>query len=133
MGKLGDSIRARNKVYKILREEIVLGVVAEAGRRVIQRTPKKTGKLRSNWNVQEAAPDPTTREATNEEFRHGFERLPRQVVDVMPVIISNSLPYAGVVERGSSKQAPSGMARITAMELPQILREVAGKVLGIKR
>jgi len=138
MGKVGDRLRARTVDYSRNLDEVIRRSALEVGRRIIDRTPIKTGKARSNWNISLGAPDITTRDATAEHYLHGAEDLPQpgvgklSVYDEIPVMISNSLPYAPKLERGSSTQSPSGMVRITAMEFPTIVNAIARRVFGTR-
>lgn len=109
-------------------EQIMHASVAEVGKRVIERTPIKSGKAKSNWNVQAGAPDITTREVTGQRFLHGIGDLSPTGLLALTVYVSNSLPYAYKLETGSSRQAPSGMAGITAVEWPAIVAEKAAKI-----
>jgi hypothetical protein len=41
--------------------------------------------------------------------------------------ISNNVPYIGVLENGSSDQAPEGMVRVSLEEIPQIIAEITSQ------
>ena len=68
--------------------------------RVMRRTPIDKGKAREGWQSQ---------------------------VNKEQLVISNDVPYIGELENGSSKQAPSGMLRITVEESQQIVEAAAKK------
>lgn len=65
--------------------------------RIQRRTPIKTGYAESRWDKTQTT-----------------ENL---------VQITNDAPYIGVLENGSSDQAPNGMVRITMEEVPDIIDE----------
>jgi hypothetical protein len=43
--------------------------------------------------------------------------------------ITNNVPYIDRLERGSSKQQPSGMVRVTVLEFRPIVAAVTGKII----
>ena len=104
--------------------------------RVIMRTPVDTGRLRGNWQAT------THKQATGvvEELDQsgpvtqngsGNSAAKRDMETVVlgesrPTVfhLSNTLPYAQVVEYGSSDQAPQGMVRISVLEFEKIVGEV---------
>jgi hypothetical protein len=44
------------------------------------------------------------------------------------IYIVNNLPYANALENGHSKQAPSGMVKVTLQEFPGIVSAAAQEV-----
>lgn len=64
--------------------------------RVVRRTPVASGTARDGWTAQ----------STHSEF-----------------IIENAVPYIGVLEEGSSSQAPTGMVRVSLEEAPDIIHD----------
>lgn len=79
-------------------------VVQEVSRQVFdkvkERTPVNTGYAKSRWTI------------TEENNRS---------------IINNDAPYIGVLEDGSSQQAPVGMVGVTLDEVPQMIAEAIEK------
>lgn len=102
-------------------ELVVRKITFQAFSRVVEKSPVDTGRFRANWNVSLGAPDYTFTTSTNQA--RGMEEAQKALT--LPVggvtAISNGLPYAGELERGSSKQAPMGMIRLTALEISQKL------------
>lgn len=110
---------------------------------VVFRSAVDKGRFRANWNVSYGAPDTTVTESTDKT------RADREVQKVMtlPVggitYLSNSLPYALVLENGGypnppksgtgktsggySIQAPQGMVRISALEFNDYVKRAIGK------
>jgi hypothetical protein len=110
---------------------------------VVMASPVDTGRFRANTNVSYGAPDTAVTDSTDQS------RAQRELAKVMslPVggvtYISNSLPYAAVLEYGGypnppknptgktvngySKQAPQGMFRISALQFNDYVQKAIGK------
>ena len=90
----------------------------EALRRIVNRTPVRSGRAKANWRVSIGRQPANTREvpAGTPAFREGRDRL-RRNRKLTDVFISNPVPYINALEQGSSKQAPAGMVRRTVREL----------------
>ena len=101
---------------------------------VIERSPVDTGAFRSNNRLSVGSADngydldassSAPRGSTNgvQAFDEGL-RIIGQVKGAFEVIyVQNNLPYAGVIENGSSTQAPQGVYQITMNNL----KEAAGR------
>jgi len=107
--------------------EVVLRKVAFDGYRgLLFRSPVDTGRFRGNWRISIGFTDRTTTEATSSagpgappttgEASQAILALGR-VRWRDSIHISNSLPYAEVLEAGSSNQAPNGILSQTFHEL----------------
>lgn len=83
------------------------------------------GRFRANWQFGVGSADTTTTEGTDANGNATLARL-KGAIDGAKIggtwIVSNSLPYAKRLEYGWSKQAPAGMVRLTAQELPDAIR-----------
>lgn len=79
-------------------------------RRIVQGTPKDTGRAQANWFVSEGKRRTDTTESVVPEAR---PKLKGETV----IFISNSLPYIIPLEYGHSKQAPAGMVRKAIAEV----------------
>jgi hypothetical protein len=119
---------------------------------VVLKSPVDTGRFRANWNVSQGAPDITVTNSTDKN------RAKAEVdkVQSLPVggitYLSNSLPYATVLEYGQypnppkmgskkrgedgiavhvrggySMQAPQGMVRISALEYNDYVKRAISK------
>lgn len=89
--------------------------------KVILKSPVDTGRFRSNWGVSVGAYLPTT--ATPVSALASYPTDPTTISQLPQVVISNSLPYAFIIENGLftkkaetkktiggfSKQAPEGV------------------------
>jgi hypothetical protein len=87
------------------------------------------GRFRANWNVSLDALDTSTSEQVDPTGQISIDAGVAAMSDFsagQTVYITNSLPYAGVLEYGrasgapGSQQAPNGMVRITVLEVKQI-------------
>lgn len=89
---------------------------------VVLKTPVDTGRARANWNVSLDVPDTSTTDATDKSGRRTITEGEETIASAgsFPVIwLTNNLPYIGVLEDGSSQQAPNGMASVTAAEVTE--------------
>jgi hypothetical protein len=105
-------------------ETVVRRVIVDLFRRIVERTPVDTGRLRASWTISINSPDldvaPDRRYSPAEAAAKAREKekiayLSRPMRQV--VYISNGLPYAEVIENGHSKQAPVGMVMISVTEI----------------
>jgi hypothetical protein len=101
-------------------------IALELQRRIVLRTPVDTGFARSNWQAAVGAANdsivgtsrnPTTIRA---RAREALASLPPFSV----IVVFNNAPYIGVLESGSSAQAPQGMVAVSLNEV-----EVLGAVI----
>lgn len=110
---------------------------------VVLKSPVDTGRFRANWNVSQGAPDTTVTDSTDK----GRAQAEVGKVTALPVggvtYLSNSLPYAQVLEYGLypnppknptgktvggySTQAPQGMVRLSALEYNDYVQKAIGK------
>lgn len=112
-------------------DEAVQHVVAEVGARLVERTPVDEGTARANWKAELGSYSTST---TKDKDPSGTS-TPAEIAAVAEgvkagdvVFVTNSLPYIGQLEHGSSKQAPRGMVSVTAREFQAIAREAAEKL-----
>jgi hypothetical protein len=96
-------------------------ITLELFSRVILRSPVDTGRFRNNWVMATGRYSTETTEATDKTGSKSIGTVSSKVstmkFDGKLIYLTNSLPYAIELERGSSKQAPQGMVRLTAMEI----------------
>ena len=85
---------------------------------VVQKTPVDSGALRGNWfvdvNKVNTETDMSRRAGT--AISNGNAAI-QAAPTYAQITVTNSLPYVRAIEYGSSKQAPSGMLRVTVAEL----------------
>ena len=118
---------ARERIHTKARQAYA-GLVLEAYRRVVLRTPVDTGRARGNWNISTGHP-----EAGADESKFDTTGLPSigkaaaftkslSIKDITYIV--NNLPYINKLEHGSSSQAPVGMVAVTVEEVRQIAVEI---------
>ena len=105
-------------------------VATKALEEVVRRTPADEGTARSNYFVSLDEPIERTRTAFAPGKKLGLSETgnasaaiaagARKIRDFNPrknrsIVISNSLPYIGLLDEGSSTQAPSGFSEAAAM------------------
>lgn len=84
---------------------------------LVEKSPVDTGRFKANWTVSDLKPG-----STIPDPRDGIEAL-KSFKPGNSIFISNNLPYARKLEYGWSKQAPSGMVRLTVQEAPELIRK----------
>lgn len=132
-------IKAKGNVNAVIRK-----VAFDMGARIIMRTPVDTGRARGNWLLGLGSPQFYSARAdkhktpVNDQGRgqssakdsllNGLQAF--EATSGQSIFITNSVPYIGKLEYGSSKQAPAGMVRITVAEFKQIAEQAARNVRG---
>jgi hypothetical protein len=100
--------------------DTVRKITLEAFRRIIMKTPVDTGAARGNRQV--SAVSGASYDLTHRD-QSGSATLTRAADGVLgwdcrgSLFMTNSLPYIGKLEYGSSRQAPQGMVRLTLAEM----------------
>ena len=111
-----------------LAEREIHAAVAEASRGlalavlegVVARTPVKSGRARANWQAGLERPPEGVLNETDKDGLTTIARGRAAISRARPfetIWIVNNLPYIGVLEQGSSRQAPRGMATATLAAL----------------
>lgn len=107
------------------------------------KSPVDTGRFRANWNVQYATADLSTT-ASTDQGRMTTEIAKVESLAVGGIVyMTNSLPYAAVLEfggypnppkggegktvNGFSKQAPAGMVRLSVVEFQSHVKAALSK------
>jgi hypothetical protein len=82
--------------------------------KITQRTPVDTGTLRNNWAAGDGGlPSPPNKGGGGDSSLGNFDVGENKEV----TYIVNNLPYVLKMEFGGSRQAPSGMVRISVAEV----------------
>jgi hypothetical protein len=108
-------------------------LVLDLDRRVILKSPVDTGRFKANWQIGYGTPDIETVETLDKSgsltmAKHQAE-VSSKILAGSVIYITNSLPYAYRLEyEGWSKQAPSGMVRITLAELNSAVQAIGAEV-----
>jgi len=113
-------------------ERAARAIAFETFQRIVYRTPVDTGRARGGWqialdSVPGALPDDYTDKSGGETVANAAAATAGFGAG-MNIRIVNNVVYILPLEFGHSQQAPSGMARVTLRELPDITRDVAAAV-----
>lgn len=120
-----------SKAVEQIREHtnnVIQETFSEMGERIVDRTPVDKGTAKGNWNASIGMPDYTTTTRTDPSGFTTTAKIKKvasnaNIGDVL--YLANGIDYIGVLERGSSTQAPKGMVSITLEEHDEILRQKA--------
>lgn len=83
---------------------------------VVNVSPVLTGRFRANWNFAIGMASTATSESTDPTGQRTLSRMISQIGNTRAggvTYLSNNLPYAESLERGTSSQAPAGVVRQT--------------------
>lgn len=95
---------------------------------MIDKSPVDTGRFRSNWACGIGAINTATNAAP------GSDAKGRTAVSLgawkpgQTIFLSNSMPYAVRLEKGWSRQAPSGMVALTVQDFAEAVAKAAREV-----
>lgn len=150
-GNLGDLVRQRVEQTKQNLEKTVTASIFELTQRVVKRSPVDTGRFRANWLPSARMPRKQIIYDEIKDFNQVANRALPEIIKAVrsgqSFFLVNNLPYAKVIEYGLypnpvklgtknpktkvyeirstggfSKQAPSGVVRITVREYQLILK-----------
>lgn len=104
-------------------------VALDLFRKVILRTPVNTGRARGNWQCTVTTPAVGETERTDMTGRQVIAEVASAVdswdVANVGIFLMNNVAYIGVLEDGSSEQAPNGMVKVSLREYPGIVEREA--------
>jgi hypothetical protein len=110
---------------------VVRKVALEMFSRVIQKSPVDTGRFKGNWQVAIGSLPAGTLEINDKGGTATIARVTATALGVKAgdvIYLVNNLEYALPLEYGHSKQAPSGMVRLTILEFNGIVSQAAASV-----
>lgn len=105
-------------------QKSVVAICAEASRSIIEMTPVDTGRAQGNWYASINTIDTSTSEErkkaealsiANNEAKKAYGKI---------FNLTSNLPYIKKLEYGWSKQAPTGMVRITTERVSLALKRI---------
>jgi hypothetical protein len=110
---------------------VVRKVSLDMFKRVIMKSPVDTGRFKGNWQVAIGSIPAGTLEVDDKTGAATITKvtataLPLKAGDVITLV--NNLPYGRRLEYGWSKQAPSGMVRLSVAEYGAVVSKAAGEV-----
>jgi len=110
--------------------QVLTLLMAETDARLKMKSPVDTGRFRASWTIGIGQIDTTVApDAQQGKVATPEPRIPAITLG-STVYHANSLPYARRLEYGWSKQAPGGMVRLTAAEVPGIIQALVAQVGG---
>jgi hypothetical protein len=100
-------------------------------KRVISKSPVDTGRFKGNWQVAIGSIPTGTLEVEDKAgtatiAKADAEALKLKAGDIIYLV--NNLPYSRPLEYGWSKQAPSGMVRLSVTEYGAVATAAASEV-----
>lgn len=104
-------------------------IALDVFRRVIIKTPVRTGRARGNWQAATGSSAVGVLDATDTSGSSAIAKAAAKCAAWEPkagsIFLTNNLPYIERLESGSSTQAPSGMVAITIAEFGGIADDAA--------
>lgn len=102
-----------------LAESEVRDIAGQIFRAAVRFSPVYSGAFRASWRVSFNVPrqDTTPGRSQVAPIRGAAFRWPTGFKLGDDVIISNNLPYATLIEEGSSKQAPYGVLKLAVQSV----------------
>ena len=100
--------------------------VVEVDTRLVSKSPVDTGRFKANWMVGNGVVNSATTQSLSPA--NNSQEINSIKVNGQIIYLSNSLPYAGELERGSSKQAPQGIARLTIIEMQPVANKIGAEL-----
>lgn len=127
-GDLGKFEKKFNTNLTLVLRKVTLGLAQQ----LIQMSPVDTGRFRNNWYLSVGySPVSTTNVGLDPGGGGAVNRIAGGLGAIKAgdqIWITNNLPYATVLEYGSSKQAPSGMVRVSAARFQDFLSKAVGGI-----
>lgn len=122
-----DIVKIQAHLTKNMTQVLVM-LLAETDARLKMKSPVDTGRFRASWTIGVGQLDTSVAPAGG-SVAQAEPRIPAITVGAT-YYHANSLPYARRIEYGWSQQAPSGVARLTALEIPSIVAALTKQVGG---
>ena len=103
-------------------------IALEVLRRVVMRTPVRSGRARGNWQTSVGSPMDGEIDRTDKgggaAIGDGASVIDGWDVSNVAIFLMNNVPYIQALEDGHSTQAPSGMVKITVAEFQGIVEAI---------
>lgn len=103
-------------------EMVVRKTALELQSGMIERSPVDSGRFKSNWTCGVGAVNTDTSAAPGTDAEGRTRTVLEGWKPGQTIFLTNSLPYAARLERGWSKQAPTGVVRLTVQAYAQALK-----------
>lgn len=118
--------KAKGNVDLVIRK-----IALDMFKRVIMKSPVDTGRFKGNWQVAIGSMPAGTLEIDDKTGAATISKVTAATLGLsagQTIYLVNNLAYARRLEYGHSKQAPSGMVRITVQEFPGVVNKAASEV-----
>lgn len=110
---------------------VVRKIALEMFSRVIQKSPVDTGRFKGNWQVAIGSIPAGTLQLDDKAGTATMAKVTAATLSLeagQVIYLVNNLEYAQALEYGHSKQAPSGMVRLTISEFNAVVERAAQSV-----
>lgn len=110
---------------------VVRKVALEMFTRVVIKSPVDTGRFKGNWQVAIGSIPAGTLNLDDKAGTATIAKVTAAALNLeagQVIYLVNNLPYAQKLEFGHSKQAPSGMVRLTILEFNNVVENAAQSV-----
>lgn len=111
--------------------QLMVLVLAETDALLKLKTPVDTGRARASWVISVGSINTSVapEAASGQKVVTADPSIPAVQVGQV-AYVTNSLPYIRALEYGHSAQAPAGMVRLTAAEMPARIAALTRQVAG---
>ena len=110
--------QVNNSASKFIRK-----IALDGMRQLIRQSPLDTGRFKANWSTSINNMDLGTTESTTAAFSSQSQAI-RYYKLGQTMFLHNNLEYAMPLEYGTSKQAPRGWVRNTAIQMQKKMNEI---------
>jgi hypothetical protein len=124
MAGLGAQIRDFERLLGETQARAQARIIQEVGKRLIIRSPVKSGAFVSGWFYSFGTPSTAIGTSTSVRKVNGIDTIPVKPGNVTHFITNNSA-YAWRLETGSSDQAPYGIVGLAETDFHGIVQMVA--------
>ena len=120
--KFALDIEKFSEAVGVTYDQVIRKLAFDALAGMLRRSPVRTGRFRGSWRVAKKTPDlsvaPVGSSGGGGASPSGDQVAKIESITILDTVhISNNLPYAEALERGSSAQAPAGILAVTYQEL----------------
>lgn len=138
LGALADRMNFVSKEFITRATQMVRRVALTVHQVVVVGTPVDTGRARSNWFVsfgspvirneespadQSASLGARKRQATQHAIDQGSPVIASWRLGAGDIYVANGVPYIGDLDRGTSRQAPTGMVKQAVIAGRRVLKQ----------
>lgn len=115
--------KAGNKVDLVVRKTAL-----ELQSMMIEKSPVDTGRFKGNWQAGVGAVNAGTDETANSDALGRTAAVLQGWKPGQTINLTNSMPYATRLENGWSKQAPTGMVRLSVQNYSMAIAKAISEI-----